>query len=156
GPADIVRRVHGLREACLELGTADDEEPPRLHVPRAPGQAARVQEARHDVLRDRAVGVAPDVPLAGDCEPGVHARNSKLRRLDSRTLTVEIGAGLSSAVDAADAAAEAARGARTAGTPDLAFVFLSGDHLDSAAEVADAVREELNPRHLVGCVADGV
>src|SRR5919205_2132699 len=40
--------------------------------------------------------------------------------------------------------------------PDLAFVFLSPVHLDDAGEAVDAVEEELAPRHLLGCVAEGV
>jgi small ligand-binding sensory domain FIST len=68
-----------------------------------------------------------------------------------------MGAGLSSADDAAEAAAEAARSAADglAGT-DLAFLFLSSDHLDSAEDAAEAVRAAIAPAHLVGCVADGI
>ena len=44
-----------------------------------------------------------------------------------------------------------------AGRPaDLAFVFLSPSHLDDAAAALAAVRDELAPAHLVGCVAEGV
>src|ERR1700738_5152608 len=39
---------------------------------------------------------------------------------------------------------------------DLAFIFLSPAHLAEAAAAAEAVREELAPRHLLGCVAEGV
>jgi small ligand-binding sensory domain FIST len=80
--------------------------------------------------------------------------------MEPRTLACRIGAGLSTSESACDAATEAARGAR-GGAPgraavDLAFVFLSPGHLDEAEAVADAVREELAPRCLLGCVAEGV
>jgi small ligand-binding sensory domain FIST len=39
---------------------------------------------------------------------------------------------------------------------DLAFLFLSPAHLEEAESAAEAVREELAPRHLLGCVAEGV
>jgi small ligand-binding sensory domain FIST len=39
---------------------------------------------------------------------------------------------------------------------DLAFLFLSPEHLDEAEAAADAVREALDPRHLLGCVVGGV
>jgi small ligand-binding sensory domain FIST len=70
-----------------------------------------------------------------------------------------VGAGISSAPDAASAAAEAARDVlrELAGPPiDLAFVFLSQHHLDDAPAAAAIVAEELAPRRLVGCVAQGV
>jgi small ligand-binding sensory domain FIST len=70
-----------------------------------------------------------------------------------------VGAGVSSAPDAASAAAEAARDVlrELAGAPiDLAFVFLSQHHLDDAPAAAAIVADELAPRHLVGCVAQGV
>jgi small ligand-binding sensory domain FIST len=73
------------------------------------------------------------------------------------TATVAIGAGLSTAESAATAAREAALEARVDATrPDLAFLFLSPDHLDGAEAAAIAVRETLEPRHLLGCVAGGV
>ena len=75
------------------------------------------------------------------------------------TLTRRVGAGLSLSTDAAEAAGEAAREARSAlgGAPvDLAFLFLSGDHFGGSAEAVAAVEEELAPRHLLGCVAQGV
>ena len=78
----------------------------------------------------------------------------------SRTLTCRIGAGLSTSESARDAAREAAseaRGGALAGADvDLAFVFLSPAHLVEAEAAAEAVREELAPRHLLGCVAEGV
>ncbi|MEE8425302.1 MAG: FIST N-terminal domain-containing protein, partial [Elusimicrobiota bacterium] len=39
---------------------------------------------------------------------------------------------------------------------ELAFLFLSPAHLDEVEAAAEAVREELAPRHLLGCVAEGV
>jgi small ligand-binding sensory domain FIST len=67
--------------------------------------------------------------------------------------TVRIAAGLSA--DATDAAARVA--AELDGSDvDLAFVFLSADHLGEADEAVAAVRDELAPRELVGCVAQGV
>jgi small ligand-binding sensory domain FIST len=77
-----------------------------------------------------------------------------------QTLGCRIGAGLSTSESAWDAATEAAREAR--GGPlggaevDLAFVFLSPAHLNEAEAAAVAVREELAPQHLLGCVAEGV
>jgi small ligand-binding sensory domain FIST len=70
-----------------------------------------------------------------------------------------VGAGLSTGIDSAAAAAEAAREAAAglgAAAADLALVFLSPHHLDAAGEVAEMVRGELDPRHLAGCVAEGV
>ena len=78
----------------------------------------------------------------------------------SQTLACRIGAGLSISESAWDAATEAARAARGGALGraevDLAFVFLSPEHLDEAEAAAEAVREELAPRHLLGCVAEGV
>jgi small ligand-binding sensory domain FIST len=71
-----------------------------------------------------------------------------------------IGAGLSTAASAWDGATEAARAARAGGLGradvDLAFVFLSPAHVGEAEAAAEALREELAPRHLLGCVAEGV
>jgi small ligand-binding sensory domain FIST len=75
------------------------------------------------------------------------------------TLTRRVGAGLSLSTDAAEATGEAAREARAAlgGAPvDLAFLFLSGDHFGASAEAVAAIEEQLAPRHLLGCVAEGV
>ena len=68
------------------------------------------------------------------------------------------GAGLSRASDAAAAGREAARQAADAvgGGVDLAFLFLSAAHLDDAEAAVASVLRELQPRHLVGCVAEGV
>jgi small ligand-binding sensory domain FIST len=75
------------------------------------------------------------------------------------TLTRRVGAGLSASPRTAEAAAEAARGARAGlgdAAVDLAFMFLSADHLAGAREALAAVGHELAPRHLLGCVAQGV
>jgi small ligand-binding sensory domain FIST len=72
---------------------------------------------------------------------------------------MRIGAGLSaspSAVEAAAAAARDAGGALEGGEADLAFLFLSREHRDSAEEAVSAIHEELQPRSLVGCIAQGV
>ena len=80
--------------------------------------------------------------------------------MESQALACRIGAGLSTSESAWDAATEAARQARSGALGraevDLAFVFLSSAHLDEAETVVEAVREELAPRHLLGCVAEGV
>ena len=80
--------------------------------------------------------------------------------MEPRTLACRIGAGLSTSGSAWDAATEAAREARSGALGraevDLACVFLSPAHLDDADAAVEAVREELAPRHLLGCVAEGV
>jgi small ligand-binding sensory domain FIST len=79
--------------------------------------------------------------------------------MEFQALACRIGAGLSTSESAWDAAAEAAREARGAlgrAEVDLAFLFLSPEHLAAAGAAAEAVREELAPRHLLGCVAEGV
>jgi small ligand-binding sensory domain FIST len=80
--------------------------------------------------------------------------------MGSQTLACRIGTGLSTSESARDAATEAARDARSGALGraevDLAFVFLSPAHLVEAEAAAEAVREELAPRHLLGCVAEGV
>jgi small ligand-binding sensory domain FIST len=59
------------------------------------------------------------------------------------------------AEDAADAAATVA--AALGGEPaDLACLFLSADIVREAEDAVAAVREQLDPRHLVGCVAEGI
>jgi small ligand-binding sensory domain FIST len=73
--------------------------------------------------------------------------------------TTAIGAGLSSAPDARAAGREAALEAVDklgSDGVDLAFVFLSAEHLDEAGAVVDAVREATRPGDLVGCVSAGV
>jgi small ligand-binding sensory domain FIST len=70
-----------------------------------------------------------------------------------------IGAGLSTTADSVAAAVEAAQGAAAflAGADvELALAFLSPHHLDDAEAVAATIRMELGPRHLAGCVAEGV
>jgi small ligand-binding sensory domain FIST len=80
--------------------------------------------------------------------------------MESQTLACRIGAGLSTSESAWEAATEAAREARGGALGraevDLAFIFLSPAHLVEAEAAAEAVREELSPRHLLGCVAEGV
>ncbi len=80
--------------------------------------------------------------------------------MKSEALACRIGAGLStsqSVWEATTAAARAARGGGRGGDAvDLAFLFLSPAHLDEVEAAAEAVREELAPRHLLGCVAEGV
>jgi len=66
---------------------------------------------------------------------------------------------LSAAPAASEASTEAAREARAAvggGAVDLACLFLSPEHFASAEEALPSVQEELAPRHLLGCVAEGV
>ncbi len=75
------------------------------------------------------------------------------------TLTRRVGAGLSASTQAAEAAGEAAREARQGldtAAIDLAFLFLSPEHRWQADEALAAVERELSPRHLLGCVAQGV
>jgi small ligand-binding sensory domain FIST len=78
----------------------------------------------------------------------------------SEALACRIGAGLSTSQSAWEAATEAARVTRGGGAGpdavDLAFLFLSPEHLDEVEVAAEAIREELAPRHLLGCVAEGV
>jgi small ligand-binding sensory domain FIST len=80
--------------------------------------------------------------------------------MGSQLLTCRIGVGLSCVESASEAAEEAAREARGGALGraevDLAFIFLSPAHLDEAEAAVEAVREELAPRHLLGCVAEGV
>jgi small ligand-binding sensory domain FIST len=80
--------------------------------------------------------------------------------MEPQTLACRIGAGLSTSESAWEAATEAAceaRGGALGGAEvDLAFIFLSPGHLVEASAAAEAVREELAPRHLLGCVAEGV
>jgi small ligand-binding sensory domain FIST len=80
--------------------------------------------------------------------------------MEPQTLACQIGAGLSTSESAWEAATEAAREARGGALGraevDLAFIFLSPAHLVEAEAAAEAVREELAPRHLLGCVAEGV
>lgn len=74
-------------------------------------------------------------------------------------MATRIGAGLSTAGETREAVREAARSAAgdlAGGGVDLAFLFLSPAHLAAAEEAVEALEEELRPRHLLGCVADGV
>jgi len=77
----------------------------------------------------------------------------------AKTLTTRVGAGLSTTPGAANAAVEASRDAASAiggAHVDLAFLFLSPHHLEEAVVAAHKVSEELSPRHLLGCVSQGV
>jgi small ligand-binding sensory domain FIST len=80
--------------------------------------------------------------------------------MERQSLACRIGAGLSTSGSAWEAATEAAQAARGGGLSgaevDLAFVFLSPGHRDEVETAVEAVREELAPRHLLGCVAEGV
>jgi small ligand-binding sensory domain FIST len=80
--------------------------------------------------------------------------------MGARRTVCRIGSGASTSRSAWDAATEASRAARPEGAgaarADLAYLFLSPAHLDEARTAAEAVREELEPRHLLGCVAEGV
>jgi small ligand-binding sensory domain FIST len=69
-----------------------------------------------------------------------------------------IGAGLSTEPDTTSAALDAARqaGGGLTDAVDLAFVFLSPAHRSEAAEAAEVVRDELAPRNLLGCTAQGI
>lgn len=68
------------------------------------------------------------------------------------------------AAGSTDAAAAAASGAAAAeaaaalggARPDLAFLFLSAQHLPAARDAVEEVQRTLAPRTLVGCVAEGV
>lgn len=75
------------------------------------------------------------------------------------TLTRRVGAGLSAspvAVEAAGAAAREARAALAGAPVDLAYLFLSGDHFAASEDAVATVVDVLAPRHLLGCVAEGV
>jgi small ligand-binding sensory domain FIST len=70
-----------------------------------------------------------------------------------------IGTGLSTSAESATAALEAATRASEVlgGEPvDLAFLFLTQDHLPEAGAAAAAVHSKLRPRFFVGCVAQGI
>jgi small ligand-binding sensory domain FIST len=72
---------------------------------------------------------------------------------------LRIGTGLSTAPAAEDAAAEAVsqvRGKIDGAEPELAYLFVSPAHLEDIEAAADVVRDELEPAHLLGCVAEGV
>ena len=76
-------------------------------------------------------------------------------------MVTRVGAGLSRESEAIAAGREAGRAAAAAvdgagAGVDLAFLFLSAHHLDDAEAAVACVLDELRPRHLVGCVADGV
>lgn len=75
------------------------------------------------------------------------------------TVATKVGVGVSTSPSSAEAAVQGAREAAAAlagARADLAFLFLSPQHVSGAGAAAWAVREELGPRHLLGCVAEGV
>ncbi|MDX6506782.1 MAG: hypothetical protein QOG06_1426 [Gaiellaceae bacterium] len=79
--------------------------------------------------------------------------------MSPETLTRRVGAGLSVSAGTAEAAGEAAREARAAlgdAPVDLAFLFLSADHFAASEDAVATVEEVLAPKHLVGCVAEGI
>jgi small ligand-binding sensory domain FIST len=70
-----------------------------------------------------------------------------------------VGAGLGTTErtgEAARAAALEARKALGSDSVDLAYLFLSPAHLDTAEAAVEAVHDELAPRALIGCVAGGI
>jgi small ligand-binding sensory domain FIST len=67
-----------------------------------------------------------------------------------------VAVGLSTLEDTGDAARSAALEASPGADVDLALLFLSPEHCDDAEAAADAVREVLAPRLLLGCAAEGV
>jgi small ligand-binding sensory domain FIST len=71
--------------------------------------------------------------------------------------TVQVSVGASESFDTVEAAAEAADRARAGlqGSCDLAFVFVSGQHLSMAKWLLSEVHERLAPRALLGCGAGG-
>jgi small ligand-binding sensory domain FIST len=40
--------------------------------------------------------------------------------------------------------------------PDLAFLFLSAEHVDAARKIVPAVRARVGPRHLAGCTGESI
>jgi len=72
------------------------------------------------------------------------------------TETTRVRVGLSAASETAAAAAAAASAAATGRPVDLALLFLSPEHLDTADDAVEVVRETLAPATLLGCVAQGV
>lgn len=71
---------------------------------------------------------------------------------------MNIGSGVDDAPDGASAARRASEeaGESLTGTVDLALVFASADHVGSLGGCVDAVREVLDPRHIIGGIAQGV
>lgn len=70
-----------------------------------------------------------------------------------------IGAGVSRHEAPPEAVSEAAQAALADlddAPVDLAFVFMSPHHVDEAEEIVGALHDRLDPRHLVGCAAQGV
>jgi len=79
--------------------------------------------------------------------------------VSQKALATGVTVGLSRSSATIEAVREASRQAAEGlggGEADLAYLFLSPDHLADAAEGADALRDELAPEHLVGCVSESV
>ena len=140
-------------------------------IPADPGPERPVAARRHRPRacrrRDRArrrAGSTRDVrprwipPGRGGRRASPRARSRARSQTEGAPVT-RIGAGLSQGTSTADAARDAAHTAVASlagASVDLAFLFLSPQHLDEAEDAADAVRAELAPRHLLGCVAQGI
>src|SRR5437588_3638159 len=76
-----------------------------------------------------------------------------------RLAGMKVGAGLSTLSDARGAAIEAAMTAGQAldgAPPTVGFVFASRDHLDSAEQVLEGLREATSVERMVGCVGEAV
>ena len=70
-----------------------------------------------------------------------------------------IGAAFSTHADTGEAVRQACAEVReqlAGAAPDLAYVFLTPEHLGDPAAAVDAVRTSISPRHVVGCVSQGV
>jgi small ligand-binding sensory domain FIST len=70
-----------------------------------------------------------------------------------------VGTGLSTFANTEDAVRDASTVARDAiggAVPDLAFLFLTPEHLGDTEEAVREARRVLQARHLLGCVAQGV
>lgn len=70
-----------------------------------------------------------------------------------------IGAAFSTHADTGEAARQACAEVQeqlAGAVPDLAYVFLTPEHLGDPAAAVDAVRTSVSSRHIVGCVSQGV
>ncbi len=67
-------------------------------------------------------------------------------------------AALSTLADTCQAVQEVCRRAREqlAGAPDLAVAFFSPHHAGAAETIAATIREQLGPRHLLGCTGESI
>ncbi len=70
-------------------------------------------------------------------------------------MTVTCASGLSTEADVERALDEVARDAGMVGA-DLAVVFLSSAHRESAGKIVAGIQSRVGPRHLLGCTAQGV